>query len=57
MASKKEVIFQKKVSDLIARANRLEDEEVKKAIRLLADTFDVNPVVAKIRLDGLYPVS
>ena len=37
MASKKEVIFQKKVSDLIARANRLEDEEVKKAIRLLAE--------------------
>ena len=25
------------------------------AIRLLADTFDVNPVVARIRLEGLYP--
>lgn len=26
-------------------------------IRILADTFDVNPVVARIRLDGLYPAS
>jgi hypothetical protein len=25
------------------------------AIRLLADTFDVNPVVARLRLEGLYP--
>lgn len=25
------------------------------AIRLLADTFDVNPVVARIRIEGLYP--
>ena len=26
-----------------------------RAIRLLSDTFDVNSVVARIRLDGLYP--
>jgi hypothetical protein len=28
-----------------------------RAIRLLADTFDVNPVVAQIRLELLYPAS
>jgi hypothetical protein len=28
-----------------------------RAIRLLADTFDVNPVVARIRLESLYPTS
>ena len=27
------------------------------AIRLLADTFDVNPVVARLRLDVLLPVT
>jgi hypothetical protein len=27
------------------------------AIRLLAETFDVNPIVARIRLDGLYPAT
>ena len=27
------------------------------AIRLLADTFDVNPVVAKLRLEALFPVA
>lgn len=27
------------------------------AVRLLASTFDVNPVVAKIRLEALYPAS
>ena len=27
------------------------------AIRLLADTFDVNPVVARLRLDALLPVA
>ncbi len=26
------------------------------AVRSLADTFDVNPIVGKIRLDELYPV-
>jgi hypothetical protein len=27
------------------------------AIRLIADTFDVNPIMAKYRLDALYPPS
>ena len=27
------------------------------AIRLLADTFDVNPVVARLRLDVLLPAA
>ncbi len=28
-----------------------------RAIRLLAETFDVNPVVAQIRLEGMYPIA
>jgi hypothetical protein len=27
------------------------------AMRLLVSTFDVNPIVAKIRLEALYPAS
>ena len=37
MASAKEKAFQRKVRDLIKRANRLEGEEVKKVVRLLND--------------------
>lgn len=33
----------------------LEDARRTEAIRLIAETFDVNPVVAKIRLAGMYP--
>jgi hypothetical protein len=29
----------------------------KEAIRLIADTFDVNPIVATLRLEALYPAS
>ena len=35
----------------------LPGERRKDAIQLLADIFDVNPIVARIRLDGLYPPS
>jgi hypothetical protein len=34
---------------------RLQPDRREEAIRLLADTFDVNPVVARIRIEGLYP--
>jgi len=37
MASRKERAYRKKVNELIKKANRLEDAEVKKVIRLLAD--------------------
>ena len=37
---------------LILPANRRQA-----AIRLLADTFDVNPVVAKLRLEVLFPLA
>ena len=33
----------------------LEASHRQEAIRLLADTFDVNPIVAKIRLGRLFP--
>jgi hypothetical protein len=35
--SKKEIAFERKINELIARSQRLEDAEVKKVIRLLAD--------------------
>lgn len=35
----------------------LPDSERQHATRLLADVFDVNPIVAEIRLQGLYPVT
>jgi|GEM_PF-709267 len=35
--SKKEIAFQRKVDELVKRANRLEDAEVKKVIQILAD--------------------
>ncbi|MDZ4242756.1 MAG: hypothetical protein U1D99_08010, partial [Candidatus Omnitrophota bacterium] len=35
--SKKEILFQKKIDSLIARAERLEDEEVRRVIKLLSD--------------------
>ena len=33
----------------------LEEEKREEAIRRLADAFDVNPVVAQIRAETLYP--
>jgi hypothetical protein len=32
-------------------------EQRDRATRLLADTFDVNPIVAQIRLENLYPTA
>jgi hypothetical protein len=34
---------------------RLPADRREEAIRVLADTFDVNPVVARIRIESLYP--
>ena len=34
---------------------RLPADRREEAIRVLADTFDVNPVVARIRIEGFYP--
>jgi len=38
-------------------ARRLNSERHEMAIATLADTFDVNRIVARIRVDGLYPES
>lgn len=34
----------------------LPDDRRERAVRLVAEAFDVNPIVARIRLDALYPV-
>jgi hypothetical protein len=33
------------------------DDRRERAVRLVAETFDVNPIVARIRLDASYPVT
>ncbi len=35
----------------------LPNDRRERAVRLLAETFDVNPIVARIRLDALYPAA
>jgi hypothetical protein len=45
------------VSKGILGVRTLPDDRRERAVRLVAETFDVNPIVARIRLDALYPVA
>ena len=54
-------LVEKCISDLLATGSFgipvLKTQERGRAIRLIADTFDVNPVVARIRVSQLFPES
>lgn len=41
----------------LAVVHVLDDERRTEAIQVLSDTFDVNPIVARIRVDAMYPAS
>lgn len=45
------------VSKGILGVRTLPDDRRERAVRLVAETFDVNPIVARIRLDALYPAA
>ncbi len=54
-------LVEQALQSLLTRQGMLDNESLaverrEPAIRLLSDTFDVNSVVARIRLDGLYPL-